>query len=141
MLEILLQLLFFAGFILVVWHIHGTAMNDRLWRALLLEYKTLETPKTLQGTYLNIIYCYLGDRYMKRLYKFYETPDGLMITTSLWGFNRQSVQIPWEAIEPTEIHTRPMGTMRGLKIAQVDVDQINISRADYNQYIKRHIDV
>lgn len=129
-------LLFFA----FIWQrMRAGTLENKTWRTLLLGYKTVATPKELSGEYLNIIWVYLDDKYTKRVYKFYATPEGLLITPAPLLFSKENVLIPWAAIEPGELLQRDMGTMRRLQIADLSSAQLDIYRGDFIQYIRPRI--
>lgn len=135
--------LLFIGFLIVallIWqHMRNWTMNNRTWRALLSAYRTSETAKTLSGTYLEIVTYYFDKEYVRRIYHFYETTEGLLILPSSQFFIKQAVLIPWSAIEPTELQQRDMGTMQRLVIAKTGSAKIDISRIDFLRYIKPHL--
>ncbi len=139
MINTILYSLLFLIFLVIWQYMRSTAQNNRSWKTLLAEYSTMETSKTLSGRYLNIITCYFDERYLKRIYKFYDTPKGLLISPSPQFFIKQSVLIPWQAIETGELHNRGYATMQRLKFEKAEAAKIDITRADFIQYIQPNI--
>ncbi|MBX2874358.1 MAG: hypothetical protein KTR30_19715 [Saprospiraceae bacterium] len=135
--------LLFIGFLIVVlliWqYMRDWTANNKTWRALLSAYKTSETNKTLSGKYLDIVFYYFDKEYVRRIYKFYETSEGLLITPSSQFFLKQNVLVPWSAIDPTELQQRDIGTMQRLEIANTGPAKIDIIRTDFLQYIKPYL--
>ena len=60
MVHALLYLVFFIVIIFIWRSMRNKALNNKIWVALLREYKTQETPKTLSGAYLDIVQCSLA---------------------------------------------------------------------------------
>lgn len=126
-------------FLLIWQHIRTGTLNHTTWVALRQAYPTMETPENLSATSLNIVFFYFDDAYMKRNFKFYHTAKGLLITPGLGLLSQQKVLIPWNAIEPTDLQQRDIGTMQRLRIANTSVTKIDITRTDFIQYIKPHL--
>ena len=141
MINTILYIVFFGFFFLIWQRMRTTATKNKTWLALLSTYKTEETPQSLSGTYLEIINLYFDEDLMERIYKFYNTPKGLLITLRRDFFIKQSVLIPWNAIEPTKLNNnRMLATMQCLKVANAEAAKIEITRGDYIQHIRNHLD-
>jgi|GEM_PF-5415854 len=126
-------------FILIWQRIRTGTLNHKTWIAMRHAYPTLETPEELSASPLDIVFFYFDDAYMKRNFKFYHTTKGLLITPGSGLFSQQKVLIPWNAIEPTDLLQRDIGTMQRLRIANTKVTRIDITRTDFIQYIRPHL--
>ena len=125
---------------MALWNsIRNKTQNNRTWKALLIDYRTSETPKSLSGKYLDIVTFYFDNVYMSRIFKFYETPKGLLIVTNPSLFLKQKVLIPWELIQPTQLHNVSWATMQGLTVVNDDLVKIDITRMDFIHFIRNHL--
>ncbi len=103
MINAILYILFMGVFFAIWSYIRTSATTNSTWKALKRVYPTSETEQSLSGTTLDIVFYYMSGEYMKRIYRFYSTSEGLLIRPKAEFMAKEYVLIPWDEIQAGDL--------------------------------------